>query len=50
MELASITTVELHEQDGPTALMIAAKGGHHECVSILVANGAKLTSVSKVCA
>ena len=30
------------EQDEMTALMIAASMGHHKCVSILVANGAKV--------
>ena len=28
------------KQHGETALMIAAKGGYHECVAILTANGA----------
>ena len=33
-----------------TALMMAAEGGHHECVSILVANGADVNAYCRVSA
>ncbi len=36
------------EQVGETALMSADNNGHHECVSILVANGADVNIASKV--
>ena len=36
------------EQGGETALMGAAHNGHHECLSILVANGADVNMASKV--
>ena len=36
------------EQGGETALMAAAHNGHHECISILVANGADVNMASKV--
>ena len=31
-----------------TALILAAKGGHHECVSILVGNGADVNAANGV--
>jgi hypothetical protein len=31
-----------------TALMMTAENGHHECVSILVANGADVDAVMEV--
>ena len=37
-------------KDGATALMIAACGGHHECVSILLAHGADNNFTTKVSA
>ena len=36
------------EQDGLTALMLAAKEGRHKCVSFLVAKGALVDVPSKV--
>jgi ankyrin repeat protein len=36
-----------NEQDG-TALMMTAGCGHHECISILIANGANVNIVSEV--
>ncbi len=36
------------EQDGETALMLAAKKGFHECVSILSANGADVNVATMV--
>ena len=36
------------EQDGETALIKAAASGHHECVSILVANGADVNMATTV--
>ena len=35
-------------QRGLTALMMAAEGGHHECVSILAANGADVNAMDVV--
>ena len=37
-----------NEQNGDTALMLAASEGHHECVSILVANGADVNMATEV--
>ena len=36
-----VISVGMH-QFGFTALMIAAKGGHHECLSILLDHGAEV--------
>jgi hypothetical protein len=36
------------EQDGDTALMMVARYGYQECVSILVANSADVNIISEV--
>ena len=40
----------MFDQDGFTALMIAARYGHHECLSILLAHGAEVDKVARVSA
>ena len=37
-----------NEQDGSTALMKAARYGHHECAAILIANGAEVNMAKEV--
>jgi ankyrin repeat protein len=37
-----------NEQGGMTALMMAARNGHHGCISMLIANGADVNVAMKV--
>jgi ankyrin repeat protein len=37
-----------NEQNGMTTLMLTAGNGHHECISVLIANGADVNIVSEV--
>ena len=45
-----VITISVFDQDGNTALMIAAQGGHHECLSILLAHGADVNKAGRVSA
>ena len=40
----------MFDQDGFTALMIAARNGNHECLSILLAHGAEVDKAARVSA
>ena len=43
-----VITISVFDQDGNTALMIAAQEGHHECLSILLTHGAKVDKADEV--
>ena len=43
-----IANVLRQPQDGDTALIVAARSGHAECVRLLVQNGAETEFVEKV--
>ena len=48
MEVGFECSCECVMQNGLSALMIAAKDGKQECVSILISNGAKVALVDEV--